>query len=199
MDNYTMSDLIFEAEQGIVKAQAELCYRYYHGRRGAVRDYQEAAKWSQRAAEQGNEIGQYYLGLHFWSNGASGGQEAAQWFKEAVILFEKAIEKEYPYAYYMLGHAYSCGNGITKNQGLSKALYTIAIQHITPLADQGNVDAQYHLGICFYYGRGVIEDHKEALKWFEKAAKQGDITAIKWFDKLMRNPLRKSKSEGDEK
>ncbi len=45
------------------------------------------------------------------------------------------------------------------------------------LAEQGNVDAQYNLGLMYYKGEGVLQDYKEAEKWFRMAAKQGDPIA----------------------
>ena len=37
-------------------------------------------------------------------------------------------------------------------------------------ANQGNADAQYNVGLCYYYGNGVKQDYKEAMKWYELAA-----------------------------
>ena len=43
----------------------------------------------------------------------------------------------------------------------------------TPLADQGNADAQYTLGFMYEFGRGVPENDKTAVKWYTLAAEQG--------------------------
>ena len=40
-------------------------------------------------------------------------------------------------------------------------------------ADQGDQNAQYHLGLCYEYGKGVKKDMKQAVKWYRKAAEQG--------------------------
>ena len=40
-------------------------------------------------------------------------------------------------------------------------------------AEQGNAKAQYNLGMMYYAGQGVPQDHAEAAKWFLKAAEQG--------------------------
>ena len=45
------------------------------------------------------------------------------------------------------------------------------------LAQQGNQDAQYNLGLIYYNGDGVVQDYKKALYWFEKSARQGDAQA----------------------
>jgi len=33
--------------------------------------------------------------------------------------------------------------------------------------------SQFNLGMCYYYGDGVIQDHVAAVYWYRKAAKQG--------------------------
>lgn len=40
-----------------------------------------------------------------------------------------------------------------------------------------DAEAQYKLGVCYYYGRGVEEDEEEAAKWYRKAAEQGYAVA----------------------
>ncbi len=42
-----------------------------------------------------------------------------------------------------------------------------------PLAEQGDVRAQYNIGIMFENGRGVTKNIKKAFLWYEKAANQG--------------------------
>ena len=44
-------------------------------------------------------------------------------------------------------------------------------------AEQGYAEAQFYLGLCYYYGNGVIQDKAEAIKWYLKAADQGDVKA----------------------
>jgi len=44
-------------------------------------------------------------------------------------------------------------------------------------AEQGDVDAQFNLGIAYSKGVGVPQDDSEAVKWFLKAAEQGDAIA----------------------
>ena len=42
-----------------------------------------------------------------------------------------------------------------------------------PLAEQGQAEAQFYLGLIYYMGQGISEDYAEAFKWFRKAADQG--------------------------
>ncbi len=49
-----------------------------------------------------------------------------------------------------------------------------AIAEFQALADQGDIDGQYFLGLFYHNGFGVKRDQAESLKWFLKAAQQGD-------------------------
>ena len=51
--------------------------------------------------------------------------------------------------------------------------YATAVRLWGPLAEQGNLDAQYNLGVAYQYGHGVMSDHAVAASWFRKAANQG--------------------------
>ena len=44
-------------------------------------------------------------------------------------------------------------------------------------AEQGNVDAQFNLGVMYDNGRGVRQDYAQAVQWYRKAAEQGDADA----------------------
>ena len=47
-----------------------------------------------------------------------------------------------------------------------------AYQLLRPLAEQGNAEAQYNLGVLYRTGRGVPKDYSAAFNWFGKAAAQ---------------------------
>ena len=44
-------------------------------------------------------------------------------------------------------------------------------------AQQGDTKAQWSLGVMYEYGRGVVQDSKEALRWYIQAAELGDVLA----------------------
>ncbi len=48
-----------------------------------------------------------------------------------------------------------------------------ALREWRPLAEQGNANAQFFLGVMYDKGRGVPQDDAEAVKWYRKAAEQG--------------------------
>jgi TPR repeat protein len=54
--------------------------------------------------------------------------------------------------------------------------FATALRDWTPLAKQGDADAQIFLGGMYAKGRGVPQDYKAAIKWYTFAAEQGDPT-----------------------
>jgi hypothetical protein len=55
--------------------------------------------------------------------------------------------------------------------------YATALGLWHPLAEQGDADAQFHLGVMYESGQGVLRNDVEAIKWYRKAAEQGDAVA----------------------
>ena len=55
--------------------------------------------------------------------------------------------------------------------------YAVALEEWKPLAELGDADAQYNLGVMYEDGLGVSQDHKAAIKWFSLAANQGHAGA----------------------
>jgi TPR repeat protein len=52
--------------------------------------------------------------------------------------------------------------------------YQTAIQEWRPLAEQGDENSQFWLGLMYQNGQGVPQDYAEAMKWYRLAAEQGD-------------------------
>ena len=55
--------------------------------------------------------------------------------------------------------------------------YVTALKEFRPLAERGDPDAQYNLGVMYDKGYGIIEDDKEAVKWWHLAAEQEHVGA----------------------
>lgn len=47
------------------------------------------------------------------------------------------------------------------------------LDRVRPLAEQGNANAQYNMGVIYDRGYGVERDYAKARAWYEKAAAQG--------------------------
>ena len=56
---------------------------------------------------------------------------------------------------------------------LQRGDYATAFRELRPLAERGNGEAQYNLGIMYRNGRGVPQDNATAGGWFRKADEQG--------------------------
>ena len=54
-----------------------------------------------------------------------------------------------------------------------KGDYAAALKEWRPLAEQGEANAQYGLGVSYATGQGVPQDYTEAARWLRKAADQG--------------------------
>ena len=52
--------------------------------------------------------------------------------------------------------------------------YATALRLLRPLAEQGDAQAQNHLGIMYETGFGVTQDYLVAATWYRKAAEQGN-------------------------
>lgn len=62
------------------------------------------------------------------------------------------------------------------NEGLAAARqgdYNTALREWRPLAQQGDANAQYHLGVMYHNGLGITKDYQQALDWYLRAARQG--------------------------
>ena len=54
-----------------------------------------------------------------------------------------------------------------------KGNYATALELIRPLAEDGNVAAQFNLGVMYQLSHGVPQDNEAAVSWYRKAAEQG--------------------------
>ncbi len=51
--------------------------------------------------------------------------------------------------------------------------YATAVKELRPLAEEGDADAQFNLGVMYAKGQGVPQDDTEAARWYRLAAEQG--------------------------
>lgn len=55
--------------------------------------------------------------------------------------------------------------------------YGAAWREFKPLADQGNAEAQYQVGVMYDHGQSVKRSYRTAAQWYERAAEQGHAGA----------------------
>lgn len=161
--------------------------------------YEKAFSLFQNAANEGNDIALYYLGL-IYENGFSkeknqrvaldyyrkaadaGNLNAIQYFltlfesgsysniKDVISWLNKAAIKRVPWAYYKLGTLYSTGMESTKD--IDKAL-----DFFRQAAQLGDSDAQFHLGEIYHKDNNCKANIAEALKWYQMAAENNHSAA----------------------
>ena len=72
----------------------------------------------------------------------------------------------------------SRGNDFRKGvEAYNKNDYVTALREWVPLAEQGDADVQYSLGMMHDIGQGVRQDYMTAMKWYNLAAEQGQPNA----------------------
>ena len=157
------------AIKGDATAAFEIGVRYAEGR-GVPQNYEEAAKWYDRAAQAGVVPGMFRLGT----------------------LYEKGLglKKDWEVArrYYMQaaerGNAKAMHNlaVLDADGGTRGANYKSASLWFRKAADRGVADSQFNLGILYARGIGVDQNLAESFKWFSLAAAQGDVDAGKKRD-----------------
>lgn len=98
------------AKEGIAEAQFMLAWEYEHGSDKTAKNFQEAALWYRKAADQNHAEAQFrYAHLLDKGSGVKKNQAAAaKWFK-------KAAEQGYVRAQIALAQAYYEGRGIPKD------------------------------------------------------------------------------------
>ena len=64
--------------------------------------------------------------------------------------------------------------------------YATALRLIRPLAEQGDANAQYNLGVIYDNGLGVPQDRVRAHMWLNLAAMQGRESAATFRDLVAR-------------
>jgi hypothetical protein len=169
------------ADQGAVDAEFDLAHLYDTGQ-GVPQDFSQAVAWYSKAAEQGNVGAEYNLAQKFLD-----GQGVPQNLKGAMFWFQKAAEQGESESQYMLGQLYEDGGygynahdsggierfGLPKSENAIPKDYLLAIFWYRKAAEQGNTEAQSHLGRLYEDGTGVPQDYSEAYFWANLAAATG--------------------------
>jgi hypothetical protein len=174
------------AERGYANAQYMLGVLYDKGL-GVAPDANEAAAWYGKAAAQGNANAQNSLQK---LNAAQNTPPASAPAPTAQAPTAQAPTAQAPTAQAPTpptaaptttsSAAPSAAPGTTLEDGVAaynKQDYAAAFRIWQPLAEQGNAYAQTDLGVLYENGLGVPQNNAEAIKWYRKAAAQGNVNA----------------------
>jgi len=150
--------------KGDPTAAYEVGVRFAEGK-GVAANYDEAAKWLDRAAQAGVVPAIFRLGT-FYEKGLSVKKDV----DIARRYYMQAAERGNAKAMHNLAVLDADGGGKGAN-------YKNAAQWFRKAADRGVADSQYNLGILYARGIGVEQNLAESFKWFSLAAAQGDTDA----------------------
>jgi localization factor PodJL len=150
--------------KGDPTAAYEVAVRFAEGK-GVPANYDEAAKWFDRAAQAGVVPAIFRLGT-FYEKGLSVKKDV----DIARRYYMQAAERGNAKAMHNLAVLDADGGGKGAN-------YKSASQWFRKAADRGIADSQYNLGILYARGIGVEQNLAESFKWFSLAAAQGDVDA----------------------
>jgi TPR repeat protein len=142
------------AKQGHAKSQNMV--GFLHIARNDAFNPERAFPWFQKAADQGDAVGQFNLGCCYsWGVGVTRDDTTAtQWFR-------RSAQQGFPAAQAALGFALYSAAPPTSD--LSEA-----IKLLKQAADAGRVEAMQVLAITLATGDGAPQDETEARKWREK-------------------------------
>jgi TPR repeat protein len=138
---------------------------------GVPKDDVQAVAWYRKAAEKGNAVAQFNLGLAY-AKGKGVSKDAVQ----AVTWFRKAAVQGNADAQYTLAGFYDAGDGVPKDDSKGTAWYMKAAQQGYAKA-QSVIAARHLLGVS-----GLTRDYVRAYMWGNLAAAQGDKGAARTRD-----------------
>ncbi|NBI70711.1 sel1 repeat family protein [Clostridiaceae bacterium] len=140
---------------------------------GTEQDYETAALWLERAAEKSHKCAQYTLaGLYVK------GQGVEKDLKHAFELYHASAIQGNPYASYEMAKMFRDGTGTKKSAGQAKEHFQDAFSGFQVLEEQSHDDKlQYRLGQMLYQGIGTERDEEEAVRYWQQAAKLGNVNA----------------------
>ena len=147
---------------------------YYYGN-GVRQDYKEAAKWYGQAARQGHHDAQYNLGAMYHI-----GEGVPKDLNKAANWYQLAANQGHPTAKYARS---VLNEKKTKQATIATPPNKLATSTPNPignlklLAEQGDAESQYSLGLSYDLGQYVSQDTTKAMKWYRLAGNQGHISA----------------------
>jgi TPR repeat protein len=145
------------------------------------------------AAEAGNPSAQTNLGDMFYSGEGvqANPVKAVEWYQKGMLswilkiltlsaLLSLAAEAGNPSAQFNLGEMYILGKGVEMNpvkafEWIQKGMLLWILQNIdqlsallSPAAEAGLPEAQFHLGQILHKGKGVEANPAKAFEWYQK-------------------------------
>jgi len=71
----------------------------------------------------------------------------------------------------------SANQGSANQRSANQLVHAKSLEDLRKLADQGDADAQWQMGVRYHNGEDVPRDDVQAMQWFLRAAEQGHVIA----------------------
>lgn len=159
------------ADKGFVAAQTNVGTMYFQGQ-GVEQNLEEAVRYLNMAADKGDAMAQFNLGNLYYKGTA----EIEKDIDKAIVYWKKAARQGYGSAQIALNSL----NRPSKTDNTISSPKNDDFNHIQELADQGDPEAQFKLGIHWL----EANDYQQTAEWLERASRQGHLEAIKMLGRL---------------
>jgi uncharacterized protein len=188
-----LKEIFSQASRGDPTYQLILGQMYAEGA-DVPQNYNEAIKWTHRAANRNNRNAQYYLGnLYLEKAGLIKHCEFTTWYRETPVQlqtfanlnqssskeiseasrwFERAAVGGHAGAQCCIGRFYALGIGVRRND-------LNAMNYYRRASRQGHREAQFLLAEMLTIG--FLRNYTEAFQLFKASAEQGDSEASYYF------------------
>lgn len=157
-----------------------------YGVGGRKKNFQEAQKYYEFAANDGHAWAQYRLAslLHVGTGRANNDARALE-------LFFAAAKAGHPLSANFIGLAFLQGNGLPRDP-------TEAVNWLTVAASAGIPEAQRNIGLVFLRGESGKRDLYQGFKWIKSASAGGDAVAQKTLGRIYMTGLDTVQQDLDE-
>lgn len=147
-------DALLDFEYGDVEAMRNIGHIYEEGR-GIPQDYAKAMEWFSKAAEKGDTIAITRMGILYQY-----GLGVEQDYMKALDLYRSVGAR-----------------------GYIRQLRPVAIDWYYELAENGNVEAMYNMGLLHF----TVPNYSQSMDWYLKAAEEGNAKAMERIGFLYQN------------
>lgn len=164
-----------QALAGVPEAQHDLAALYIAGHTGVPKNYERAAQWFRKAADNGVANARYNLGVLYQQ-----GLGVERSLEDAIKWYTAAARQGHPEAQYNLGIAYIEGIGVPYDPFKAADYFEFAATH-------GITESAYNLGLIYENGLLGKAEPQTALNWYKKAADGGSPEAKAALEQLAKN------------
>lgn len=207
------------AVEGYSDAQSSLAIAYMNGV-GVQQDDRKALYWNEKAAAQGDKIAQFRSGVAYQN-----GKGVIADPQKALAYYLAAAEQGMVDAQYLVAEMYNDEDGITPDykkaeeyykkvvesndtEAAKFAAYNLAMLYSEKfnnefkafpmwmrVAETGDVNAQFNVGLYYHEGWGTAKDNDQAILWWRRAAAQGHESAQRNIDIVRRRQQQETSSQ----